>query len=355
MRVVYYVVIMNLHMIAIGHAFESTAYPSSLITCSYAFALLASVDLSLLIVGSLSSLHQLLGQLFNFGFLRQQLYNHKDMAYSALFFASLHILLHAIQWIISPNIQFHSRIIYSTRSPSFITGVVTVVGFAGAALSAYKPGVHSLLYLPLASLGLVSFFCHGYQGVIASPLGSILTFSLLLLCACVCILFFLFHPLQLTKVSTSIWERAESEDQFALLDVYYENSNLILPGSYFNIFGPTSPPLSLFGGQPFPVFSSREGKITFFIHCAQSRHHSDLLEYIAAEKYPIRKEQIKSRKEEQIIYIYTYTNNLYIYIFIYSFISFDSRETFVSSSSRALPEPASAVVHQLLGHPRCPL
>jgi hypothetical protein len=108
---------------------------------------------------------------------------------------------------------------------------------------------------------------------------------LFIFCVCIYALFSLIYPLRRLKVGNTVWEPAQREERYIFLELYYPNSNLIPPGSFFNIYTPATSNLAFFHGHPFPVCSSRNNRVTFLIQCRKSYDYSSFTEKLLFGKY----------------------------------------------------------------------
>jgi hypothetical protein len=287
MRIAYFVVIVNLHWMAVGHVF-STGDVSSLVltiaTCARAAGFAAAIDFCFVAVALLSPLTHVFTQFFNMGIMRlsiHQIHLHRSMAVSGGFFAFLHIVLHAIAWCLDPNVTVSGNQLYSLTSIAFITGIFMVVGFVGAGVTGYELSINlsspisGSLHLPLSIVGFIAFFGHGYAQLLGAPLGDYMVLGTFFVCVGSYIIFFFAVPVQRMEVDfkKSVWGDVirVKEDHYMLVALKQVSSTTIPPGSFYNIYAAYDSMLSYTHGHAFPVFSARNGTVVFLIRCRRAK------------------------------------------------------------------------------------
>jgi hypothetical protein len=299
MKYIFYIIILDLHVMTVGFAREmSDDFPDTLIKCARAAALVGSIDFGFVVLGLLSPVLQLYYQIFNFGIMHRaihKLHFHLNMAASGCLFGFLHICFHVIVWISKPGITYHDKLIYSPQNTAFATGLLMVLGFVGAFVSGYfttrkeSPQSAFSSHLPFAALGFAAFFGHGHQRILGSAIREEVTVVIFIGCASVYAIFFFFNPVHSFEVdkAKSYWAKGVRKEQFMLLVVKYNDSHLLPPGSFFNIYNNDDSFLAYFHGHPFSVFSTKNKQLAFLVHCrASSRErHSSFTERLYQGKY----------------------------------------------------------------------
>jgi hypothetical protein len=201
--------------------------------------------------------------------------------FAVLLFA-IHVVAHIITWGMTPHFSNNGKHVYSLGNPSFITGVVMVLGFSLASYSGYYREKYFSFHVVLVIWACGAFLFHGYQQALGPPIGDHLILIVLLACALIYMAFNFFNHANEYDILHAECRGVPGKQ--LLLVVKY--SGIEIPaGAYFNIYN-TDSKWQLFHGHPFSVLCSPPGKLCFLIDVRRSFTKS-LYESVMGGKYPI--------------------------------------------------------------------
>jgi hypothetical protein len=219
MKCAYFLVVMNLHWMVVGHVFSQgdvSTTSLAVATCARAAALASAIDFCFVIMAILSPLAHAFIQFYNLGILRlsiHQIHLHRSMVVSGSLFAFIHIILSVIGWCIDPTLSFNSTHLYRVASVSYISGIIMLICLIGAGVTGYELSINlsapisSLLHLPFSFLFFIAFSVHGYEHLMGEPLGDYMILVTSLICVGSYLIFFFALPVRRMEVDfrQSVW------------------------------------------------------------------------------------------------------------------------------------------------------
>eukprot|EP00026_Physarum_polycephalum_P002760 Phypoly_transcript_02768.p1 GENE.Phypoly_transcript_02768~~Phypoly_transcript_02768.p1 ORF type:complete len:844 (+),score=87.65 Phypoly_transcript_02768:131-2662(+) len=274
-KLCFYLAITTLHLVAVGYTLELDASHSLVLAAAHAAGLLSSLDLCFVAMGFMAPIFSFLVHLFSFGIVRQssrKIHFHRNVSYSAVVFFLLHVVLHVIYWSTcydNTKCRKNHGIpngLYSFHNTPFLTGVIMLGCFIGALLTGImaargKASYLTLaLHLPLSCAGFVALFLHGNDNLLRRHDGSVLSLSVFVASIGMILLYFVSVRIRTLDLAT-----VEQSDEYILLVLKYNDSQYIIPGSFFNIYATPPSYISLFHSHSFPVFSTSDSQIAFLI------------------------------------------------------------------------------------------
>jgi hypothetical protein len=171
-----------------------------------------------------------------------------------------------------------------------------VICFSGALCTGWATSlkqsypIFPFSHLLLACIGFSAFFLHGFQQILGDPIGDYLILGVFLTSVAIYALFIFVSKMRQLGVNHHLSYFGDLENpQYMFLVVEYANSNTVPPGSFFMIYSNANSSISLFHGHPFPVFSSRDRKLTFLIQCRSTHEGSNRASFttkLAMDLYP---------------------------------------------------------------------
>ncbi len=209
--VVFYAFLLDLNITLVGYVASATELPPMLSIARTA-ALLASMDISFVVLSILAPLSQLIYSYLNFGGAHHSIHKlhfHRNMAFNALLFSVIHIVVHVITWIIDPSTIYNNKTLHSIQNPSFITGIVMFLSFSFASITGYTRKAFSS-HIVLALIGTLAFFFHGFQKILGPPIGDYLVIGTLLTSLVIYTFFNVLNPINKLQIEACITPSKES-------------------------------------------------------------------------------------------------------------------------------------------------
>lgn len=262
-----------------------------LIACARASAWAAAINFGFVALGILSPILQLVYQLFNFNIVHHSFHKihfHRNVASCGCIFSLLHVILLAA-FTIKNKDGCHQNAF--CQPLPLISGGLIILGVAGAWLTGYltrlkKFSFLSVLHFPLACIAFFGLFAHATKTV--EPFGTNFVLVTFITCLIIYAIFFFFNPIQPMDINKTETTWYQEKTKFAFLVINCHNSGQIPPGSFFLIYSNNNSNLSHFHAHAFPVFSSKNQRITFLIRTRTSKHptHITFTQQLCTKIYP---------------------------------------------------------------------